>query len=118
MIDNSPAKQAGLRKDDVLIALGGQPVTDLKAVVMLCRQTRPGSELTFRIKRGDKEMAPIAIPEDKTYRWRVEEEFVGAIRGQEPVRRTAFVDAVNYMEFTEAVHISNREGRRVYLPLA
>jgi hypothetical protein len=25
---------------------------------------------------------------------------------------------VSYMEFTEAVHISSREGRRVYLPLA
>jgi len=69
-------------------------------------------------RRGDKEMQPIAIPEDKTYRWRVEEEFIGAIRGQEPVRRTSFVDAVSYMDFTEAVHISSREGRRVYLPLA
>ena len=69
-------------------------------------------------RRGDKEMAPIAIPADKTYSWRVEEEFIGAIRGQEPIRRTSFVDAVNYMDFTEAVHISSREGRRVYLPLA
>ena len=69
-------------------------------------------------QRGDKEMAPIAIPADKTYSWRVEEEFIGAIRGQEQVRRTSFVDAVKYMEFTEAVHISSREGRRVYLPLS
>ena len=89
-----------------------------------------GSEGTLRVvqrgrddlvltggKRGDKEMSPIEIPADKTYRWRVEEEFVGAIRGQEPVRRTSFVDAVGYMDFTEAVHISSREGRRVYLPL-
>ena len=68
-------------------------------------------------KRSDKEMAPIEIPADKTYRWRVEEEFISAIRGQEPVRRTSFVDAVNYMDFTEAVHISSREGRRVHLPL-
>lgn len=68
-------------------------------------------------KRGDKDMAPIEIPADKTYSWRVEEEFIGAIRGQEPVRRTPFADAVNYMDFTEAVHISSREGRRVYLPL-
>jgi predicted dehydrogenase len=68
-------------------------------------------------RRGDKEMAPIEIPADKTYHWRVEEEFIGAIRGQEQVRRTSFVDAVNYMDFTEAVHISSREGRRVYLPL-
>jgi predicted dehydrogenase len=69
-------------------------------------------------RRGDKEMAPIEIPADKTYRWRVEEEFIGAIRGEEQVRRTSFADAVNYMDFTEAVHISNREGRRVHLPLA
>jgi predicted dehydrogenase len=68
-------------------------------------------------RRGDKEMTPIAIPEDKTYRWRVEEEFINAIRGHEQVRRTSFLDAVNYMDFTEAVHISSREGRRVYLPL-
>jgi predicted dehydrogenase len=90
-----------------------------------------GSEGTLRVeqrgrndlaisggKRGDKEMAPIAIPADKTYGWRVEEEFIGAIRGQEQVRRTSFADAVNYMDFTEAVHISSREGRRVQLPLA
>jgi len=88
-----------------------------------------GSEGTLRLemrgrdnalsggRRGDKEMKPIAIPADKTYSWRVEEEFIGAIRGQEPVRRTSFLDAVNYMDFTEAVHISSREGRRVYLPL-
>jgi predicted dehydrogenase len=68
-------------------------------------------------KRGDKEMTPIEIPAEKVYRWRVEEEFISAIRGQEPVRRTSFVDAVNYMDFTEAVHISSREGRRVHLPL-
>ena len=89
-----------------------------------------GSEGTLRVeirgrndlvlsggRRGDKEMAPIAIPADKTYGWRVEEEFIGAIRGQEPVRRTSFADAVNYMDFSEAVHISSSEGRRVYLPL-
>lgn len=69
-------------------------------------------------RRGDKAMAPIAIPADKTYGWRVEEEFIGAIRGQEVVRRTSFADAVSYMDFSEAVHISSREGRRVFLPLA
>jgi predicted dehydrogenase len=89
-----------------------------------------GSEGTLRLemrgrdnvlyggRRNDKEMARIDIPKDKTYGWRVEEEFIGAIRGKEQVRRTSFLDAVNYMDFTEAVHISSREGRRVYLPLA
>jgi predicted dehydrogenase len=68
-------------------------------------------------RRGDKEMSRIDVPADKTYAWRVEEEFVGAIRGKEQVRLTSFVDAVKYMDFTEAVHISSTEGRRVYLPL-
>lgn len=68
-------------------------------------------------KRGDKEMKQIPIPADKTYKWRVEEEFIGAIRGEEPVRRTSFLDAVSYMDFTEAVHLSSREGRRIDLPL-
>jgi predicted dehydrogenase len=87
-----------------------------------------GSEGTLRFqpqgnvltggRKGDKEMKPIEIPADKTYRWRVEDEFIGAVRGNEPVRRTSFLDAVHYMEFTEAVHVSSREGRRVYLPLA
>ena len=87
-----------------------------------------GSEGTLRFegqgavlsgaRRGEKAMTPIAIPADKTYRWRVEEEFISAIRGHEQIRRTSFLDALNYMDFTEAVHISSREGRRVYLPLA
>jgi len=87
-----------------------------------------GSEGTLRFqaqgnvltgaRKGDKEMKPIEIPADKTYRWRVEDEFISAIRGNEPVRRTSFLDAVHYMDFTEAVHVSSREGRRVYLPLA
>ncbi len=87
-----------------------------------------GSEGTLRFegqgavlsgaRRGDKAMTAIPIAADKTYRWRVEEEFISAIRGHEPIRRTSFLDAVNYMDFTEAVHISSREGRRVYLPLA
>ncbi len=76
----------------------------------------PGAVLSGG-RRGDKAMTRIAIPEDKTYRWRVEDEFINAIRGREPVRRTSFVDAVNYMDFTEAVHVSSREGRRVCLPL-
>jgi len=90
-----------------------------------------GSEATLRMelrgrdnavltggRRSDKAMSPIEIPENKTYRWRVEEEFIGAIRGTEQVRRTSFADAVHYMDFTEAVHVSSREGRRVNLPLA
>jgi hypothetical protein len=48
----------------------------------------------------------------------VEEEFIGAIRGEEDVRLTTFEDGVRYMEFTEAVSRSARQGRAIDLPLA
>ena len=48
--------------------------------------------------------------------WRVEEEFVNAIRGREPVRLTTFDDGVSYMAFTEAVHRSLAEGCAVPVP--
>ena len=41
----------------------------------------------------------IAIAPEKEGRWRVEDEFVGAIRGQETIRFTDFATGVQYMEF-------------------
>ena len=49
--------------------------------------------------------------------WRVEEEFISAIRGQEEITHTDFRMGVKYMEFTEAVHRSRRSGAAVDLPL-
>lgn len=48
--------------------------------------------------------------------WRVEAEFINAIRGEEAVRHTTFADGVSYMEFTEAVHRSLSEGRTIAVP--
>jgi hypothetical protein len=45
----------------------------------------------------------------------VEEEFISAIRGEEPVTRTTFYDGYRYMEFTRAVNESMRSRR--YVPL-
>ena len=66
---------------------------------------------------GDPSLSPIEVPDAERADWRVEEEFIGAIRGEEPVRRTTFADGVKYMEFTEAVHLSSRERRTVHLPI-
>ena len=38
--------------------------------------------------------------------WRVEEEFIGAIRGEETIRFTTFETGVRYMRFTDAIHES------------
>ena len=67
--------------------------------------------------RNDGEMSEIEIPEENQGSWRVEEEFINAIRGQEEITHTNFADGVRYMEFTEAVTISAQTGEKVHLPL-
>jgi len=64
-------------------------------------------------KRGDKSLQEITIPPVEAGSWRVEEEFVNAIRGQEPITHTTFADGVKYMLFTEAVTQSMVEGQAV-----
>ena len=68
-------------------------------------------------KRGDRSLSEIAIDPEKEGAWRVEEEFINAIRGLEPVTRTSFQDGAAYMEFTEAVTRSAQARQTVYLPL-
>ena len=66
---------------------------------------------------GDAEYRKLEVPLDKQGGWRVEADFVDAIRDGKPVTHTSFEDGVRYMEFTEAVNISLAQGRRVELPL-
>ena len=68
-------------------------------------------------RRGDDALSEIEIPPEKQGGWRVEEEFINAIRGLETVTHTGFEDGVKYMEFTEAVSRSAQTGNKIYLPL-
>ena len=71
----------------------------------------------FGAVRGDADLADLT-PSESSYRgWRVEEEFISAIRGQEKIMFTTFEDGVKYMEFTEAVAMSSNTGQAVELPL-
>ena len=64
-------------------------------------------------RRGEDGLREIPIPAERRSGWRVEEEFVNAIRGRETVRRTTFEDGVRYMDFTEAVARSAALGQAV-----
>ncbi len=68
-------------------------------------------------RRGEAKLAEIPIAEDKAGHWRVEEEFINAVRGREKVTLTDFETGVRYMEFTEAVYLSWTEGVKIQLPL-
>ena len=79
-------------------------------------QPKQGEPHLQLAKKGG-ELAPLAIDPKKRGAWRVEEEFVNAVRGREPVTHTDFVTAVKYMEWTDAVTLSMRERKEIALPL-
>ncbi len=72
-------------------------------------------ERVFVGRVGDRELAELTIPPAERGRWRVEEEFIGAIRGREPVRLTDFATGLRYMQFTEAVSRSAQTGESIAL---
>ena len=67
--------------------------------------------------RGEDGLTPVTIAPEKRGAWRVEEEFINAIRGIEAVSHTDLTTAVKYMEWTDAVTQSLRTGQSVALPL-
>jgi predicted dehydrogenase len=67
-------------------------------------------------RKGDDSMSVIEVPAEKRGSWRVEEEFINAIKGIEPVTRSNFTDSLKYMEFTDAIQESWQSGMRVNLP--
>jgi predicted dehydrogenase len=78
---------------------------------------RGASRTRGRQEAGADELEEIPIPPEKAGDWRVEADFVDAIRGGAPVRLTDFATGVAYMEFTEAVARSAQTGMPVELPL-
>ena len=113
---------------DILATLGSGAVAHLRFSAITGLSPAPqawifGSEGTLRIeadakrlsggRRSDKELREISIPAEKRVGWRVEEEFVNAIRGREKVTHTNFEDGVRYMEFTDAVTKSAQTGQAI-----
>ncbi len=81
-----------------------------------------GSEGTLRFtggtlslgRPGATSLQPVPLPPAPNGDgWRVEEAFVHAIRGLEPVSLTTFETGVRYMAFTDAVQRALREARTV-----
>jgi len=64
-------------------------------------------------RRGESALREIPVPPKTRIGWRVEEEFVNAIRGREKIARTSFEDGVRYMEFTDAVTRSASTGQTI-----
>jgi predicted dehydrogenase len=111
---------------DILASFKGNAVAHMRFSSLTALAPPPeawifGSAGTLRIepdakrltggRQGDKALAEIVIPGDQRIGWRVEEEFVNAIRGREKITHTNFEDGVRYMEFTDAVARSAASGQ-------
>ena len=79
-------------------------------------QTKAEPMTLYTGTRGETGLSAVEIDPAAQGGWRVEEEFVQAIRGLEPVTHTDLTTAVKYMEWTDAVARSARAGERVTLP--
>ncbi|MEM7403766.1 MAG: Gfo/Idh/MocA family oxidoreductase [Pseudomonadota bacterium] len=85
---------------------GALRLTDQSGTLTLLSGNRRATKLT-----------EVKIPKARQLSWRVEEEFINAIRGKEAVRFTDFVTGTRYMEWTDAVSAALRTGEKVFLPL-
>src|SRR5262245_453764 len=74
-------------------------------------------EQLFCGRAGDDALRLLEIPADQRGGWRVEAEFVTAVRGEGKIQFTDFATGVQYMEFTEAVARSAALNLPVDLPL-
>jgi predicted dehydrogenase len=59
------------------------------------------------------DLQEVPIPPDKAGGWRVEAEFIEAIRESKPIRFTDFATGLQYMEFTQAVALSAERNSAV-----
>ena len=118
---------------DVLCRMeqGGQMRMSVSTVLGLAPSTEVslyGTEGTIRLtesegmlglwsgRRGDSALRPVEIAPEKVGGWRVEEEFINAVRGTEAVTHTDLVTAVKYMEWSDAVCQSLGTGETLHLP--
>ncbi|MEZ5853345.1 MAG: Gfo/Idh/MocA family oxidoreductase [Hyphomicrobiaceae bacterium] len=114
--------QGGQMRFNVSAVLGHAP--DLADVYLFgtdgtirLHQPVDGAMTLSAAKRGQPDMKVVDIDPAKRGGWRVEEEFINAIRGKEPVTHTDFATGVRYMEWTTAVSRSLHEAQAVMLPL-
>jgi hypothetical protein len=115
--------QGGQMRFNVSVVLGHAPeladvhIFGTEGTIRL-RQPVGGALALFAGKRGKGvELEPVEVDAAKRGGWRVEEEFINAIRGRERVTHTDFSTGVKYMEWTTAVSQSLHQGRAVALPL-
>tara|TARA_B100000745_G_scaffold18095_1_gene12720 strand:+ start:215 stop:1357 length:1143 start_codon:yes stop_codon:yes gene_type:complete len=108
-------EQGGQLRFNVSTVLGNAPArTDVCIFgtegTLRLLQVGDGSLTLYSGSRGVEGLKVVEIDPAKKGGWRVEEEFINAIRGVEAVTHTDFTTAIKYMEWSDAVTRSLRSG--------
>ncbi len=56
VIENSPGAKAGLQKDDIIIAVNDNKVTDLRNYTAILKKYQPGDKIKIKLLRAGKEL--------------------------------------------------------------
>ncbi|HWH34218.1 MAG TPA: trypsin-like peptidase domain-containing protein, partial [Acidimicrobiales bacterium] len=54
VVDRSPAAGAGLEPDDIIVAISGEPVASMSALVIALRELEPGQPVELGVRRGGR----------------------------------------------------------------
>lgn len=63
IVEGSPASAVGIRKDDVLLEIGGRRVTDYGDAVNAFFLLTPGAKTMLKIRRGSSEIVLVVVPQ-------------------------------------------------------
>ena len=64
VVDDSPAAAAGLRNDDVIVAIDERPIANMSALVVALRRLDPGTTVQLTVRRGEEQLAiDVAVAE-------------------------------------------------------
>ena len=59
---SGPAGQAGMERNDIIVAVGGRKIETARDVLMAVLRARPGEPLAITVRRGDKHLELQATP--------------------------------------------------------
>jgi S1-C subfamily serine protease len=62
VVEGSPAHEAGLRPEDLVVELDGSPVTDVGDIQRLMVVEKIGTATTVRVLRGGRELELALVP--------------------------------------------------------
>ncbi len=109
VIPSSPAEQAGLKPNDVVLSIGGKKMQAFNDIVMIVRES-PGKSLVFDVDRSGERLALTIVPATEV----IDREFYGKFTVGK-IGAAASQDPSNFHEvsLTRAVQLSVSEITRI-----